>query len=81
MARFAAALPPTVRAIAVLDRTKEPGAPGDPLNLDVITALRETHRDVPVVIGGRFGLSSKEFTPAMAEGVFDQLRSTTPLNQ
>ena len=80
VARFAAVLPPTVRSIAVLDRTKEPGAAGEPLYLDVIAALRETNRDVPVVIGGRFGLSSKEFTPAMVKGVFDQLRSAAPLN-
>jgi pyruvate-ferredoxin/flavodoxin oxidoreductase len=78
--RFAAAIPSTVRAMAVLDRTKEPGAAGDPLYLDVITALREASRDVPIVIGGRFGLSSKEFTPAMAKGVFDQLLSVTPKN-
>src|SRR4051795_9963153 len=69
--RFANALPPSVRAIAVLDRTKEPGSAGEPLYLDVVTALREADRDVPVVTGGRFGLSSKEFTPAMAKGVFD----------
>jgi len=78
--RFAAALPSTVRAIAVLDRTKEPGAAGDPLYLDVITALRETQRDVPVVVGGRFGLSSKEFTPAMVKGIFDQLGEASPKN-
>ena len=80
VSRFAAAIPSTVRAIAVLDRSKEPGAAGDPLYLDVITALRETRREVPVVIGGRFGLSSKEFTPAMVKGVFDQLREDAPLN-
>ena len=71
--RFAQALPASVRAIAVLDRTKEPGSAGEPLYLDVVTALRETDRDGPVVTGGRFGLSSKEFTPAMAKGVFDDL--------
>jgi len=71
--RFARALPASVRAIAVLDRTKEPGSAGEPLYLDVITALRETDRNVPIVTGGRFGLSSKEFTPAMAKGVFDDL--------
>jgi pyruvate-ferredoxin/flavodoxin oxidoreductase len=78
--RFAASLPPTVRAIAVLDRTKEPGSAGEPLYLDVVTALREAKRNVPVVIGGRFGLSSKEFTPAMAKGVFDELRLKAPQN-
>ena len=77
---FVAALPATVRAIAVLDRTKEPGALGEPLYLDVVTALREA-RDAgrarspsePLVIGGRYGLSSKEFTPAMVKAVFDEL--------
>ena len=75
---FAAALPKTVRALAVLDRTKEPGAVGEPLYLDVVTALREAReaghlsRD-PLVIGGRYGLSSKEFNPAMVKAVFDEL--------
>ncbi|MEA2236627.1 MAG: pyruvate-ferredoxin/flavodoxin oxidoreductase [Thermoanaerobaculia bacterium] len=76
--RFANALPMTVRAIAVLDRSKESGSAGEPLYLDVVTALRETDRDVPVVTGGRFGLSSKEFTPAMVKGVFDDLKSDHP---
>jgi pyruvate-ferredoxin/flavodoxin oxidoreductase len=76
--RFANALPASVRAIAVLDRSKESGSAGEPLYLDVVTALRETDRDVPVVTGGRFGLSSKEFTPAMAKGVFDDLKSSKP---
>ncbi|HEX7831368.1 MAG TPA: pyruvate:ferredoxin (flavodoxin) oxidoreductase, partial [Thermoanaerobaculia bacterium] len=78
--RFAACLPPTVRAIAVLDRTKEPGGVGEPLYLDVVSALREARRDVPVVVGGRFGLSSKEFTPAMVKGVFDELNAKRPRN-
>ncbi|HEX6100427.1 MAG TPA: pyruvate:ferredoxin (flavodoxin) oxidoreductase [Thermoanaerobaculia bacterium] len=78
--RFAACLPPTVRAIAVLDRTKEPGSVGEPLYLDVVTALREAGREVPVVVGGRFGLSSKEFTPAMVKGVFDELNAGRPRN-
>ena len=77
---FVAALPETVRSIAVLDRTKEPGAMGEPLYLDVVTALAE-HMDsagprfarVPRVIGGRYGLSSKEFNPGMAKAVFDEL--------
>jgi len=76
--RFARALPASVTSIAVLDRTKEPGSAGEPLYLDVITALRETDRDVPIVTGGRFGLSSKEFTPAMAKGVFDDLSADKP---
>jgi pyruvate-ferredoxin/flavodoxin oxidoreductase len=79
-ARFAASLPPTVRSIAVLDRTKEPGSVGEPLYLDVITALREAGRNVPVVIGGRFGLSSKEFTPAMVKSVYDELGAEAPRN-
>ncbi|HYT80542.1 MAG TPA: 2-oxoacid:acceptor oxidoreductase family protein, partial [Actinomycetota bacterium] len=75
-----ATLPPTVRAIAVLDRTKEPGAPGEPLYQDVVTAMAEQSRrngaafkEHPWVTGGRYGLASKEFTPAMAKGVFDHL--------
>jgi len=78
--RFAACLPPTVRAIAVLDRTKEPGSIGEPLYLDVVSALREAGRDVPVIVGGRFGLSSKELTPAMVKGVFDELKAARPRN-
>jgi pyruvate-ferredoxin/flavodoxin oxidoreductase len=81
VADFAAALPPTVRSIAVLDRTKEPGAVGDPLYLDVVAALREarpaTHADATVV-GGRYGLGSKEFTPAMVRAVFDELSRPAP---
>ncbi|MBI4485213.1 MAG: 2-oxoacid:acceptor oxidoreductase family protein, partial [Acidobacteria bacterium] len=80
---FVAALPPTVRAIAVLDRTKEPGAIGEPLYQDVVTALVEQlsglrGRQLPVVIGGRYGLGSKEFSPAMAKAVFDELARTEP---
>ncbi|HYW73384.1 MAG TPA: pyruvate:ferredoxin (flavodoxin) oxidoreductase [Pyrinomonadaceae bacterium] len=81
-----AALPKTTRAIAVLDRTKEPGAPGDPLYLDVMTALAEARswsesqfETEPRVIAGRYGLSSKEFTPAMIKAVFDELRKEKPL--
>jgi pyruvate-ferredoxin/flavodoxin oxidoreductase len=77
---FLHALPPTVEAIAVLDRTKEPGAVGEPLYVDVVTALSEaesqsTHlvQPMPRVIGGRYGLSSKEFTPAMVKGIYDEL--------
>ena len=79
-ARFLAALPESARAIAVLDRTKEPGAAGEPLYLDVVNALFDSNRR-PRVIGGRYGLSSKEFTPAMAKGVFDQLREERPKKQ
>ena len=81
------ALPRTVRSIAVLDRTKEPGAPGDPLYLDVVTALGEAQdagtlpfATRPRVVGGRYGLSSKEFNPAMVKAVFDELARPTPRN-
>lgn len=76
-ADFVAALPTTVQRIAVLDRTKEPGAIGEPLYQDVVTALHESgssrFSQFPLVIGGRYGLASKEFTPAMAVGVFEEL--------
>ena len=74
------ALPASTRAIAVLDRCKEPGAPGEPLYLDVVAALAEEWAAVhggaslPAVLGGRYGLSSKEFTPAMVKAVFDHLQ-------
>ncbi|MHB8417967.1 MAG: pyruvate:ferredoxin (flavodoxin) oxidoreductase [Myxococcales bacterium] len=74
---FLAALPPTVRAVAALDRTKEPGAPGDPLYLDAVAAAAEAGRGFRV-LGGRYGLSSKEFTPAMAIAVFDELARAEP---
>ncbi len=79
---FAKTLPPTVKVIGVLDRTKEPGAAGEPLYQDVITALYETcnGQPMPKVVGGRYGLSSKEFTPAMIKGVFDELAKETPKN-
>jgi len=76
---FAAALPRSVRTLAVLDRTKEPGAVGDPLYLDVIAALRETGLTMRVT-GGRYGLSSKEFTPAMIKAVFDEIGKENPRN-
>lgn len=79
--RFLDALPSTVQSIAVLDRTKEPGAVGEPLYQDVVTALAEDQSKFkarPHVIGGRFGLSSKEFTPAMVEAVFEELISESP---
>jgi acylphosphatase len=72
--RLAAALPGSVKAIAVLDRTKEPGSGGEPLYLDVVAALSEAWvGQMPKVVGGRYGLSSKEFTPAMIKGIFDSL--------
>jgi pyruvate-ferredoxin/flavodoxin oxidoreductase len=80
-----AALPATVTSLAVLDRTKEPGAVGEPLYQDVVTAFAETRlapngRAIPRIIGGRYGLSSKEFTPAMAKAVFDELKKSRPQN-
>ena len=68
--RFLEALPASVRQLTVLDRTKEPGAGGEPLYLDVVNAIYRAKRDLNVS-GGRYGLSSKEFTPAMVKGVFD----------
>jgi pyruvate-ferredoxin/flavodoxin oxidoreductase len=76
---FVAALPASAKSIAVLDRTKEPGATGEPLYCDVITALAEMGVSKKV-IGGRYGLSSKEFTPAMVKGVYDELKKTSPKN-
>jgi pyruvate-ferredoxin/flavodoxin oxidoreductase len=70
------ALPKTTKFVAVLDRTKEPGAGGEPLYLDVVNALAEGNRSDIKVIGGRYGLSSKEFTPAMVKAVFDELGKT-----
>ena len=82
---FLAVLPPTVRSLAVLDRTKEPGAVGDPLYLEVITALHEARDEGleapdPKVIAGRYGLSSKEFNPAMVKAIFDELKKEQPKN-
>ena len=82
-AELIAALPASARRIAVLDRTKEPGSLGEPLFLDVLTALSEAHADgeraeMPSVTGGRYGLSSKEFTPAMVKGVFAELAKERP---
>ncbi len=74
------ALPATTKMIAVLDRTKEPGAGGEPLYLDVVNALVEGGRQQIKVIGGRYGLSSKEFTPGMVKGVFDEMRKAQPKN-
>ena len=84
-AELVAALPSTVRAIAVLDRTKEPGAVGEPLYLDVVAALAEAmdaeappFATQPRVIGGRYGLSSKEMTPSMIKPIFDELDAARP---
>jgi pyruvate-ferredoxin/flavodoxin oxidoreductase len=82
---FLSALPKTVKSIAVLDRCKEPGALGEPLYQDVITVLAENAASLPfaampTVTGGRYGLSSKEFTPAMIKGIFDELTKKAPKN-
>jgi pyruvate-ferredoxin/flavodoxin oxidoreductase len=84
---FLSVLPRSVRAIAVMDRTKEPGALGEPLYQDVVTALAEARAEggspfaaEPRVVGGRYGLSSKEFTPAMVQAVFDNLAQSRPKN-
>ena len=80
---LAAALPSSVRRVAVLDRTKEPGSFGEPLFLDVLAALNESHVDggrelMPLVFGGRYGLSSKEFSPGMVAGVLEELGRERP---
>ncbi len=84
---FVNVLPPTTRAIAVLDRTKEPGATGEPLYLDVVSAVAEAVATdsapfaiMPRIIGGRYGLSSKEFTPGMVKAVFEELTKAAPKN-
>ena len=75
---FVKALPKSVKSIAVLDRTKEPGASGEPLYLDIVNALVEGNRPGIKTIGGRYGLSSKEFTPAMVKAVLDELSKPEP---
>ncbi|MEM5774834.1 MAG: 2-oxoacid:acceptor oxidoreductase family protein, partial [Anaerolineaceae bacterium] len=84
---FIKALPASVKTIAVLDRTKEPGSVGEPLYEDVNTALIEgmalglaAFKEMPLVIGGRYGLSSKEFTPAMVKGIYDEMKKSQPKN-
>jgi pyruvate-ferredoxin/flavodoxin oxidoreductase len=81
---FLNALPTTVQTIAVLDRTKEPGSAGEPLYQDVVTALSENNQvsfgKPPRVFGGRYGLSSKEFNPAMILGLFEEMKKATPKN-
>ena len=89
--RFIAALPETTQGIAILDRCKEPGSAGEPLYTDVLTAIQETTfgfdinlkskiQNLKSIVGGRYGLSSKEFTPAMIKSVFDNLATTQPKN-
>jgi pyruvate-ferredoxin/flavodoxin oxidoreductase len=84
---FVKVLPASTKVIAALDRTKEPGAAGEPLYQDVITALMESRgagkspfKEYPAVVGGRYGLSSKEFTPAMVKGLFDEMKKVHPKN-
>ncbi len=83
---FISSLPKTVKRICALDRTKEPGGIGEPLYEDIVTALHEggsaaeRFERIPVVIGGRYGLSSKEFTPGMVAGVFNEMRKDEPKN-
>jgi pyruvate-ferredoxin/flavodoxin oxidoreductase len=84
---FLAALPKTVKALVTLDRTKEAGGPGEPLYLDVVTAVSEglasgkaPFASFPRILGGRYGLSSKEFTPAMVKAVFDEVEKPAPRN-
>ncbi|MBD2139016.1 pyruvate:ferredoxin (flavodoxin) oxidoreductase [Anabaena sp. FACHB-1237] len=80
--RLVESLPNSVKAIAVLDRTKEPGSAAEPLYLDVVTAIHEGWKKTtfPKIVGGRYGLSSKEFTPAMVKAVFDNLAKNAPKN-
>jgi pyruvate-ferredoxin/flavodoxin oxidoreductase len=87
MPDFVSALPRTVRTLTVLDRTKEPGAPGDPLYLDAVTALREAEDEgisaflhEPKVVAGRYGLSSKEFNPAMVKAIYGEMAKERPKN-
>ncbi|MBI5153915.1 pyruvate:ferredoxin (flavodoxin) oxidoreductase, partial [Candidatus Poribacteria bacterium] len=86
-AAFVKALPSTVRSIAVLDRVKEPGAPAEPLHMAVLTAVSEQlaegaapFKTMPVIVGGRYGLGSKEFTPGMVRAVYDNLTAGKPRN-
>ena len=77
---FIEQMPKTVKKVAVLDRTKEPGSTGEPLYLDVVTAFVEMGENMPTVVGGRYGLSSKEFTPSMVKGILDELENNSPKN-
>ena len=81
------AFPATTKVVAVLDRTKEPGAAGEPLYQDVVAAITEgvtegiaPFKETPRIIGGRYGLSSKEFTPGMVKGIFDEMKKKLPKN-
>jgi pyruvate-ferredoxin/flavodoxin oxidoreductase len=78
--KFIKKLPKTVQKIAVLDRVKEPGSIGEPLYVEIITALVESKINMPKVVSGRYGLSSKEFTPAMVKRIYDELINDNPKN-
>jgi pyruvate-ferredoxin/flavodoxin oxidoreductase len=78
--KFMEVMPKTVKKIAVLDRTKESGSIGEPLYLDVVTAFVESGREMPKIVGGRYGLSSKEFNPSMVKGIYDELDKDQPKN-
>ncbi len=85
ISHFLTALPATAKNIAVLDRTKEPGSAGEPLYLDIVNAVAESYADgklktLPKIIGGRYGLSSKEFTPSMVKAVYDELKKPDAKN-
>jgi pyruvate-ferredoxin/flavodoxin oxidoreductase len=87
MEAFVKALPATVKTIAVLDRCKEPGSAGEPLYVDIVTAINEAvtqgiapFKNSPRIVGGRYGLGSKEFTPAMVKGIFDEIAKANPKN-
>ena len=77
---FIGMIPETVKKLVVMDRTKEPGSTGDPLYLDVVTAFAESSREMPQILAGRYGLSSKEFNPAMVNGIFDEMLKPQPKN-
>ena len=83
---FISALPETTKVISILDRTKEPGASGKPLYLDVVNSISEKYVSgelpfsYPKIVGGRYGLSSKEFTPAMVKSIFDNAKNEKPKN-
>lgn len=77
---FIGMIPETVKKLIVLDRTKEPGSIGEPLYLDTVTAFAESSREMPLILGGRYGLSSKEFNPAMVKGIFDEMLKPQPKN-
>lgn len=77
---FMEQIPASVQKIAVMDRTKEPGSIGEPLYLDVVNAFVESGRSLPKIVGGRYGLSSKEFSPNMVKGIYDELLKDQPKN-